>query len=99
MIAVPAYYVAYGFLAQVPGANPSQSSGSRSCAANGVCQGSATGDAAKWFIHTTELVGILSLIAAAVVDVVALWFLIVRSRKGPTASALPGVGKPSETST
>ena len=82
LMAVPAYYLVYGMLAQTPGANPSQSSGSGSCAPDVSCQGSSSGDPAAWFTHTTELVGILALVAAAVVNVVLLHRWLAARRYG-----------------
>ena len=74
------YYIAYGLLAQVPGANPSSSSGSAGCSADGVCHESSTGDAALWFTHTTDLLGILALTAAAVLNLVFLRILVAKRR-------------------
>jgi len=74
------YYMAYGLLAQRPGANPSSSSGSAGCSADGVCHESSTGDAAVWFTHTTDLLGILALTAAAVLNLVLLRILVARRR-------------------
>jgi len=67
--AVIGYYVVYGLLAQVPGANPDSASGSASCTPNGECHGSSTGDLATWFALTTDLVGILALVVSALVNV------------------------------
>jgi hypothetical protein len=74
--AVIGYYVVYGLLAQVPGANPDSSSGSMSCSSAGDCQGSSTGDLAPWFAVTTEVVGILALTAAALLNVVLVGWLL-----------------------
>jgi hypothetical protein len=83
IVAVPAYYVVYGLVALVPGANPSSSSGSASCTPSGDCRISTTGDAAAWFIATTEFVGILALTIAALANVVLLR-LLIGSRREPT---------------
>ena len=72
VIAVAVYYLAFGLLAQIPGANPSQSSGTGSCPPHASCQVSTAGDPASWFTHATELVGILALTAAALLNVVLL---------------------------
>ncbi len=80
VIAVPAYYLAYGLLALVPGANPSSGSGSGSCTPTGECQASTTGDLAAWFAITTEVIGILALTAAALLNVVVLRRLVARRR-------------------
>ncbi len=69
ILAVAAYYVVYGLLALVPGANPSSSTGSGSCRPNGDCLTSTTGDLAVWFTVTTEVIGVLALVAAALVNV------------------------------
>jgi hypothetical protein len=89
-IAVPAYYVVYGLLAQVPGANPSSSTGSASCAPNGDCQASSTGDPAGWFTLATEVVGILALTAAALLNVVVLRSLIAARRARLQRPTRPG---------
>ncbi|RJS45758.1 hypothetical protein [Nocardioides cavernaquae] len=72
LIALPGYYVTYGLLALAPGANPSSSSGSASCTADGICHSSTTGDPATWFLVTTDLAGVLALSGAAAVNVIAL---------------------------
>jgi hypothetical protein len=59
------YYLAYGLLAQLSGANPDHVSGS--CSSGGGCVSS--GDPASWFTVTTEVVGILALTIAALVNV------------------------------
>lgn len=79
-VAVPAYYAAYGLLALVPGANPSSSTGSASCSSAGDCQTSTSGDLADWFALTTDVVGILALTAAAVLNVIVLRIVILRRR-------------------
>lgn len=82
VLAVPTYYVAYGLLAMVPGANPSSSSGSGACTANGDCVTSTTGELAPWFAITSEVIGILALVAAALVNV-ALLRRITERRAAP----------------
>jgi hypothetical protein len=88
--ALPAYYIVYGLLAQVPGANPSRSSGSGSCTANGVCHSATTGDPASWFTFATDMMGIVLLVAAAVVNVVLLQRLIAARRDRAVARTQPG---------
>jgi hypothetical protein len=78
--AVIGFYVAYGLLAQLPGANPSSSSGGSACSSSGVCRGSVTGDAATWFLLTTDVIGILALTVAALVNVAILRGLRARHR-------------------
>ncbi|MGB7817874.1 MAG: hypothetical protein WBL35_03955 [Ornithinibacter sp.] len=72
VLEVPIYYVAYGLLGMVPGANPSSSTGSGSCTLNGDCVTSTTGELAPWFAITSEAIGILALVAAALVNVALL---------------------------
>jgi hypothetical protein len=81
VVAVPAYYAAYGLLALVPGANPSSSSGSASCTADGICTSVAAGDPAPWFLVTADVLGILALTCAAILDLIALRILL-RRRSG-----------------
>ena len=83
VLAVPGYYLAYGLLALVPGANPSSNTGSGSCTPNGDCTTSTTGDLATWFAVTTEVIGVLALIAAALANVAILRLLKARRRAGP----------------
>lgn len=80
VVAIPAYYVVYGLLALLPGANPSSSTGSGSCVPNGDCQVTTTGEVAAWFTFTTEAVGILALTAAALLNAVVLRNLIAARR-------------------
>lgn len=73
LLTTPGYYVVYGLLALLPGANPSSSSGSGASGADG---STVTGSGAIWFVATTEVIGVLALVAAAVLNVVlvrALW--------------------------
>jgi hypothetical protein len=78
--AVIGYYVVYGLLAQVSGANPDNSSGSMSCSSAGDCHGSVTGEPATWFVLATDMTGILALTVAAVVNVALVW-LVIRPRR------------------
>ena len=80
VVAFPAFYVVYGLLATISGANPSSSSGSGSCAPNGECQATTPGGAA-WFTLATEAVGILALTAAALLNAVALRNLMIAARR------------------
>lgn len=87
--AVPGYYLAYGLLAQIPGANPSHSTGSGSCTPNGGCHESTSGDAAAWFMHATDLVGILALTAAAALNIVLLQRLLAARQHKAEAPTQP----------
>jgi hypothetical protein len=81
LIALPGYYLLYGFLALIPGANPSSSSGSGTVAADGSTVTSvSSGSSAPWFDATTHAVGILALTGAAILNV-----LIVRAWSGRAA--------------
>ena len=86
LLTVPGYYLAYGLLAQFPGATSSVSSASGSCTAAGVCHGTSTGDPAIWFTITTPLIGTLAIAAAAVLNAYALALLMssltARRRRG-----------------
>jgi hypothetical protein len=88
--AVPAYYIAYGLLAQLPGANSSSSTGSSSCTAAGECHSSSTGDVAAWFALTTDIVGVLALATAAVLNVVVFRSLCVARRTRTQTPPGPG---------
>jgi hypothetical protein len=81
--ALVGYYLAYGFLALVPGANPDTGTGSASCSPDGTCQGSSTGDLAPWFVHATDVIGVLALTAGALLNVALLRYATskVRSRR------------------
>lgn len=86
VIALPGYYMAYGLLAQFPGANPSVSSSSKAtCTVDGVCSRTTTGEQAAWFLVTTEVLGVLALTCAALVNVIALWVLTARHRRARNA--------------
>jgi hypothetical protein len=74
--AIIGYYVVYGVLAQVPGANPDGSSGYEACTPGGECDGSSTGDLATWFVVTTGVVGVLALTVAALLDVALVRMLL-----------------------
>ena len=80
VLAVPVFYGAYGLLALVPGANPSSSTGSGSCTPTGDCQSSSTGALATWFALTTDVLGILALAGAALLNVLVLRGLVAGRR-------------------
>jgi hypothetical protein len=83
LLSMPLFYLAYGLLALVPGANPSSSSGSGSGTADGVVTSHTTGDPAAWFTVTTHVAGVLLLAAGAVADVVLVRALAAgRRRRG-----------------
>lgn len=81
LFAVPAFYAAFGLLALVPGANPSSSSGSGYCTRDGDCEWTSTGDPAAWFLPTTDVLGIVALTGAALLNVVLLTLLIRVARR------------------
>lgn len=81
VVTLVGYYLAYGLLALVPGANPSTATGSWSCTADNVCHGTSAGELATWFAVTTTLLGILAPIVAATINVVLLR-LVSRRRHG-----------------
>jgi hypothetical protein len=85
--AIVGYYLVYGLLAQVPGANPDSSSGSMSCTSAGECTGSGSGDLAGWFVVVTDVVGILALTGAAVLNVLLVRMLWRGRRVRGSASA------------
>ena len=81
MAAVPCYYLVYGFLALIPGANPSSNSGSLTFAPDGrTLTTVSTGMPAAWFTITTLVLGILALTVAAFVNVLLLRALAARRR-------------------
>jgi hypothetical protein len=80
VLALPGYYFMYGMLALVPGANPSSSAGSGSCAPDGSCHGSVAGEPAVWFTISTDALGILALTGAALLNVVVFRTLTARRR-------------------
>ena len=81
IVALPCYYLAYGFLALVPGANPSSNSGSGLTSADGTVISSVmTGAPAEWFTITTTCLGILTLTIAAVLNILILRSLVARKR-------------------
>ena len=89
LVAMPSYYLAYGLLALVPGANPSSASGSGSARADGhAITEVVTGDPAAWFTVVTSLLGVVVLAAAAVVNVLLLQRLSDHRRRA--AVAQPG---------
>jgi hypothetical protein len=77
--ALVVYYLTYGVLALVPGANPDMNSGSATCSAGGTCQVSESGDLATWFGVSTVVIAVLLLVAAAVANV-ALFRLVISRR-------------------
>jgi hypothetical protein len=81
IVAVPCYYLVYGLLALVTGANPSSSSGSGSSAAPGDASATVTtDDMATWFAVTTHVLGVLALAVAAAINVLLVRTLLSRQR-------------------
>jgi len=81
MVTLPCYYVAYGLLALIPGANPSSSSGSETFAPDGTLLSSvSSGMPAAWFTITMCVLGILALAVAALLNVLLLRALAARRR-------------------
>ncbi len=94
LVAAPLYYVMYGLLALVPGANPSSSAGSgSSSAAGGTDSSYVTGEPAAWFTVTTHTLGVVTLMLAATTDVLLVRALVARHRTG---SARLGGGPPGQ---
>ena len=88
IVAVPCYYVVYGLLALVTGANPSSSSGSGSgSSAGGASTTVTTDDTATWFAVTTHVLGVLALVAAAALNVLLVQAVLSRrrGRRAPVA--------------
>lgn len=82
VMTLPGYYVVYGLLALVPGANPSSSTGSGSVDAGGHLLSSVTtGVPAAWFTITTPALGILALAVGAFVNVLLVRMLTARRRR------------------
>lgn len=87
IVAVPCYYLAYGLLALVPGANPSGSSGSGTVAPDGrVLTSVSSGAPAAWFTIATIVIGILALALAALANVLVLQSLAARRRRNLLAA-------------
>jgi hypothetical protein len=85
---VPCYYLIYGMLAQIPGANPSSNTGYEVQNADGTTITSVTtGAQAPWFVVTTQAVEIIAFTFAAVLSVLFLRALAAR-REG-TGGAHP----------
>ena len=91
LVVVPCYYLAYGFLALIPGANPSSSSGSVTFAPDGRLLATVSaGMPAAWFTITTSFLGILALTFAAFVNVLLLRALAARRRGNePVKAPIP----------
>ena len=85
IVTLPCYYVVYGVLALIPGANPSSSTGSSSSDAYGnTLTTVTTGAPAAWFTLATHVLGILALTAAAFLNVLLLRALAARRRRAKT---------------
>ncbi|MBB3041264.1 hypothetical protein FHU40_001065 [Nocardioides soli] len=78
--AIIGFYLVYGLLAQVPGASPSSEAGWMACTSAGACHGWSVGGPAPWFTHATDVVGLVALTFAAVVNVLVVRMLMARRR-------------------
>jgi hypothetical protein len=90
IVAVPCYYLVYGLLALVTGANPSSSSGSgsgSSASPGGSSTTVTTDDTATWFAVTTHVLGVLALTVAAALNVLLVQAVLSRrrGRRAPVA--------------
>jgi hypothetical protein len=86
VVALPAFYVVFGLLALVPGANPDTATGTATCTPSGACRAWTSGDPAAWFLVTTEVLGVLALAVAALLNVVLLNLILRARRASPPAS-------------
>jgi hypothetical protein len=73
VVALVGYYLVYGLLALVPGANPDTNQGF-SCSAATLCPGDETGELASWFVLSGVVIGVLLLTVAAACNVALLRF-------------------------
>jgi len=90
IVALPCYYLAYGFLALVPGANPSSNSGFATFAPDGrMLTSVTTGMPATWFTIITPVLGILALTVAAFANVLLLRALAARRRSNLPVTTQP----------
>jgi len=73
IVAMPAFYVAAGLVGLIPGANPSHSSGTEYVDATGlIITTTATGTPAEWFDISLAVIGVATLTAAALLNVLLL---------------------------
>jgi hypothetical protein len=95
IVAVPCYYLAYGFLALIRAAKPSNVSYSAAFALDGRRLASvSTGMPAAWFTITTFVLGILALTVAAFVNVLLLRAVSARRRSNvPVRTQSPPQGE------
>ena len=86
VLALPAFYVVAGLLGLVLGSDESSgSSGSGSCGPIGECDAVTSGDGTTWLAVTTDVVGILALTAAALLNAV-LWRSVATARRRKAAA-------------
>ncbi|HEU5045675.1 MAG TPA: hypothetical protein VFT75_16245 [Nocardioidaceae bacterium] len=79
VVALPGYYLGYGLLALVPGANPDHSTGSGIATPDGhVVSVVTSGDPATWFTVVSHALGIAALLAAALANVLLVRWLAAR---------------------
>jgi hypothetical protein len=82
LVVLPVYYLAYGLLALVPGANPSSTSGSGTGAAGtGTVTSVVTGEPATWFTVTAYVLAVLLLGGAAALNALLLQALRTGRRR------------------
>lgn len=82
VVTLPAFYMVYGLLALVPGANPSMSTGSGSVDSSGaVISSVSTGLPSTWFAITTAVLGALALGVGAVLNVVIVRMLTAHRQR------------------
>lgn len=87
LVALPAYYLAYGVLAAATHATRSTASGATTCTAAGECTSSTSGDPATWFQLTTDALGIFALAGAAVLTARVIIAVVERHRRRAAVKA------------
>jgi hypothetical protein len=86
LAALVAYYLAYGLLALVPGANASTSSGSGGVSADGtVVSSTSSSDLATWFAVLTPVLAVLLVAVAAWVNVLG-YRSFMKTRRRPAVT-------------
>ena len=81
VVALPVYYVLYGLVSQIPGANPLHSSGS-GISSRGSVIVETSGMPAPWFAPTTHLLGVLVFTLGAVLNVLLVREVLARRTSG-----------------
>jgi hypothetical protein len=84
LVALPVYYLLYGLVAMIPGANPASSSGKGLSTPDGTTVTVVSGEPALWFTVAMAVLAVLVVAGAAWLNAIGLKAILSRRRSRTT---------------